>query len=378
MAEHTTTAAARRPALRLLLTGGTGTNAAGPPPVAALPDPLPKPTPPLVAPPGVSYVPTEDVLLLCIALPPMTAAQRRASIGFAVEDRIAQPLDQVHVVPGPEGPLPGTWLVAVVGDAEMAALAPTPGALVPDVMALPVPAEGGWSVWASGDRVLVRLPDGSGFATNAALLAEFWSRGGAPSVTLFGGTLPATVPVTAEAPVPAAQPTGLDLRTGRFARRGAGLPQGARALILVFGLALAAHMALTAADLLGLGRIAAMREAELRAAMADAGQPAAGDVETALARALAARIPATTGGFLPLMAQAFAAIAPEAGLVLVTDLRYSKAAETLTLMLEAPDLATLQAVETAFAGAGLTVTVGAATTGDGGAEVQMTLLRSAP
>ena len=331
-------------------------------------------------------MPGEEVFLLTVALPAMTAAQRRATVAYAIEDRIAQPLDLVHGVLGPQVPGsqdPGLWLVAVVSHAAMSArLAKAMSAavpLVPDVLTLPVPVAGAWSVLAQASRVLVRLPDTTGFATTPALLPVFWAAGGKPQMILYGGVLPAGVPVTAQAVLPAGGvplPPGFDLRTGRHSPRGAGVPRGARAVAAVLALALAGHLALLALDVTGLGRIAAQREAALRQALGTPAQPVAGDLDAALASTLAARIPAPAGGFLPLLAQAFAAIGAQSGTVTVKTLRYAQ--DSLSLTLEAPDLAALQAVQGAFSEAGLAVAAGPATSANGAAEAQMTLRRAAP
>ena len=94
--------------------------------------------------------------------------------------------------------------------------------------------------------------------------------------------------------------------------------------------------------------------------------------------ALASRQPATAGSFLPFLAQTFGAIAPLTGDVQIKDLRFIQAQNTLTLTVEAPDLAALQTAETALIEAGLQVDTGAATTDNGAAEAQMTLRKTAP
>lgn len=328
----------------------------------------------LRAPNGVTLIPTENVLLLTVDLPSMPAAQRRAAIGFAVEDRIAQPLDQVQVVVGPQMAA-GTWLVAVTAKTVLAGL-PTgkaDNAIWPDVLMLPAPRSG-WSVWASAERAVVRLPDGTGFATRTAMLAAFWAAAGAPAVTLFGGALPATIPVTARAELPlATDPSlaGFDLRDRRR-QTGGGLSllKGAWPLLVVGLVAALAHGALLAADVLALSRLAGQREAEVRAVL---NVPSDADLETALAQAFAARQPVGTGGVLVLLARAFGALGAEKGRVSVQSLRYSAADDAAILTLEASDLSTLQAVETALNAEGMNVTAGAATTSDGAAEVQMTL-----
>ncbi len=328
----------------------------------------------LRAPDGIALVPTENVLLLVVALPAMAAAQRRAAVGFAVEDRIAQALDDVQVVLGPQM-APGVWLVAVTARSVLSGLAKTdPQALLwPDVLLVPVP-RAGWAVLAEPGRVLVRLPDGTGFATSAAAWPAFWAAAGSPGVTLFGGVLPATVPVVAQGDLPAtADPalSGFDLRAG-LPRSGGGqfLSRGARHLLAVCGVAMLAHLTLLVVDVTALARLAGQREQDLRAEL---NAPPGSDLDLLLAQALVARQPTDQSGVLGLLSGTFAAIAAEAGRVSVQTLRYAAAEDAAVLTLEAPDLATLQAVESALAAAGLGVTAGAATTRDGAAEVQMTI-----
>lgn len=125
----------------------------------------------IAAPAGAAPIPAEDVLLLSVALPRMTAAQRRKAVCYGVEDQIACPLDAVHVIAGP-AMAGGRWLVAVVARAVLAAhQTAAPGLrLLPETMGLPVPDEGHWAVWAGACRVILRRADGSGMALPAALV----------------------------------------------------------------------------------------------------------------------------------------------------------------------------------------------------------------
>lgn len=333
------------------------------------------PEPRFSAPKGVSLVPGEDVLLLAVDLPVMTASQRRASLGFAIEDRIAQPLDEVQVVPGPQMPS-GQWLVAVVARSVLQGFATdtVKPALWPDVLLLPVPGSG-WSVWAGGARALVRLPDGTGFATTLTNLPAFWASAGSPDLALYGGALPGSLPITSRAELPAVPDPdlrGFDLRTGLGGTNGRlSLPKGARPLLLVAGVAALAHLGLLVTDVAALSRLAAQGEAELRTALS---APADADLDAALSKALALRQPTDGGsGLLELLTQVFSSIGGQAGAVSVQDLRYQATGNQAVLTIEAPDLAALQSVQTALTGAGLDVTSGAATTSDGAAEAQITI-----
>ena len=336
----------------------------------------------LPLPAGVAHIASEAVLLLRVSLPKLPRAQWRSAVAYAVEDRIAQPLEAVAVVLGPDlggRDAPGSFLVAVVDRTVLRARLALPDMrghlrLQPDVLVLPCPAEACWNVWQAGSRVLVRTSDGTGFATDPAALPLYWRAAGAPAITLFGGMLPDAIPVAGRAVLAAAQEPAL-ARFDLAATTGPGtpLPRGVGAVAVVLVLAAALHLAVLAADVLALGRSAAAAEAALRAAVARGGQPVTGDLDQALEAVLAAQNPPEPGGFLPLLSRVLAALQAEAGSVTVQSLSYDAKLQQLRLTLEAPDLGTLQTVEALLGAAGVVVQAGAATSGEGVAQVQMTL-----
>lgn len=327
----------------------------------------------LRGPAGVVLVASEDVSLLAVDLPAMPANQRRDSVGFAVEDRIAQSLDEVQVVLGPQVS-PGRWLVAVISRDALAAVATEKAelALWPDVLLVPVP-QFGWAVWAGTTRALVRLPDSTGFAAPLGSLRAFWAAAGSPDIILYGSAL--ELPVTARAELPLApNPNlfGFNLRAGKG---GSGnqtyFPAGARSFLVVVLFAALAHLGIVVADVFALSELASKKEAELRATLST---PMDADLDEALSEALSLRQPPDEGrSLLGLMAQVFSAIGVHAGQLSVQSLRYTAAEDEAVLTVEAPDLATLQLVQSTLAGSGLQVTAGAATSRDGAAEVQMTI-----
>jgi general secretion pathway protein L len=334
-------------------------------------------------------VPSEQVLLLAVAMPAMPSAQRRAAVAFAVEDRIAAPLDDVHVVLGPalpsSSPAQGGqyWLVAVVAQAVLAALPPGRKLrLLPDVLALPVPQTGQWSVWTQGLRVLVRTGDGAGFATDTAALPYFHLAAGHPGIVLYGGQLDPQVSVLTHAVLPDGPDPALlrfDLNQGRAPTGGFGQAGLWRRLAAVAVIAAVAHLALGVADLWALGRIRAAHQATVQAQLLAMGQPAAADnLEAAIATVMAQADGPETRHFVPLAARAFAAIMPEQGRVTAAELRFAADQNSLALQLQAPDIATLQKVESTLIRAGFGVAAGAATTRDGLAEQQLTLTGGAP
>jgi general secretion pathway protein L len=318
---------------------------------------------------------SEDALLVRVVLPLASHRQRQAAVGFAIEDLIAEPLEVSHVVLGPEL-APGEYLAVVVRHAVMADYAARASnqRLVPDVLALPVPAPGSCSVREVNGRILARRADGTGFATRAAAFETFWQAEGAPKIVLFGGRLPDDVPVSASGLMPAG-PTPEALATnlfqGRHARNAGTQRRALTRLGAVLAFALAAHAAILGVDTLALKEIARDREATLRAEIAARmpDLPETIPLDMALRRALPAEAGAQDDGFLRLLARVSEALQPVAGAIAVRDLAFD-AADGLSLLVEAPDLVTLQRAEAELGAAGLLVSSGVATTGAGGAEAR--------
>ncbi len=329
----------------------------------------------LPAPRGVVLVPSEQVLLLAVPMPGMSASQRRAAAGFAVEGMIARPLDDVRVVLGPVLPGGRTWLVAVIAADTAATFGDRPKTrFVPDVLMLPIPAPGRWSVWQLAARVLVRAPDGTGFATDPAGLPYFHLAAGRPDIVLFGGALDPQFSVVARGTLPASPDPSLqqfDLAQGSPPHFAAW--QSWRPFAAVAAVAGLAHLALLATDVWALHQISAQRQNTLRTTLGQLGQPADTDLDSAASAILAQAGGAAVPQFVPLTAQAFAAISAEQGRVTTSELRFAADGHSLTLQLQAPDIATLQNVETALTAAGFQVDGGAATTREGLAEQELTL-----
>ena len=324
----------------------------------------------VAAPDGVRFVPGEVVLLLTVELPRMSAAQRSTAIAFAVEDHIARPLDEVHVALGPELGS-GRWLVGVIARNAQPKDLPPGTRLLPDTLALPVPAAGQWSVRESAGRVLIRLADGTGLVTRLPGLPVLHQTAGQPPVVLYAGSVPLEH-TTAPLPPPVL-PAGFDLAISQS--RTLALPPLMRNLAAIALLAACGHLAILAADTYALARADAALAASLRIA-ANAAPDA--DINTLLARILTAPQTAADTGLLPLLAATFDAIAPQSGTVSIRDLRFAAAQNSLTLTAEAADLGALQQVETSLAAAGLRVVAGAAISANGTAEQQLTLQGTSP
>jgi general secretion pathway protein L len=317
---------------------------------------------------GTLFVPGEDVLLLAVDLPIASRRHRMEALPFAIEDRIAEPLDAVHIAIGAQLS-PNRYLAAVVKHARMREWIERAEAegfghlpLVPDPLSLPVPSPGHWSVDVRGDRAIVRNGDGTGFATPLSLLSLAWEAAGKPICMSFGEPLPETfsaLPQTPDAGV--SRETPLDLCQGEYAHRRKMAIWQRAAIIACAGLA--AHGAIAAADTAALRSIAADRRAETQALVAAVapGAAASGDPAAAVADMLPAA-GAAPGVFLPMLARASVAISPLAPGVTLRALSFDGALR-LEMETDTPD--GLDSARRALARAGLSGKLGQVVTENG-------------
>lgn len=311
--------------------------------------------------PATVLVPTEQVRVLAVDLPFASRAKRLAALPFAVEDRIADPLESVHLALGDEI-APRRFLVGVVRHEVMAAwveIAQEAGlghaALVPDALALPRPLEGEWTVDLAETRAAVRAGDGTGFACPAPMLHVAWEAAGKPPAHATGAPLPAEMAaapgdLAAEGVAVRLLKPALDLRQGIYARRRAALPTLWRRLGWIVALGAAAHGVIAAADTLMLSTIAERREAETRALVAAAAPGVT--LGEDLAASVADLLPVPGGApdaFLPLLTRVSAALQPLSGVLAVQTIAYQ--ADTLTLDLSGSDPSLVARLEAALRGA---------------------------
>ena len=329
--------------------------------------------------PAIVLVPGEHVLMLAVELPPMTSTiRRRAALPFAIEDRIADSLDGVHVALGAEL-APNIWLAGIVRRELMqrwVALVTRSGLeaapLVPDALSLPVPGAGGWSVDLAGARAMVRHADGTGSAMPLALLDAAWNAAGQPECVAYGDPLPPAMhgaPAAIE-PQPLAarllQPA-LDLRQGPFAPPRRRIDALWKRLALVAALGAAAHGAIALADTWALRQNANSREAEVRALAAtlQPGLLIGPDIGSAFAEQAADAAPGMPSPFLALLTRSGAALAGLQRPVVWRSVQFDRNLGTLTIAVEAADIPDLQAVSQALTRAGLKAQPGAASTDQG-------------
>lgn len=323
--------------------------------------------------PATVLVPSESVLLLGVDLPLGSHAKRLAALPFAIEDRIADPIESVHLALGGEI-APKRYLVAVVRHAlmrEWVEVAEAEGlahaAMVPDALVLPVPDEG-WSAENGDGRVLVRAADGTGFAVSSALVGQAWEAAGRPRIWNCGAVPIGELP---QEPRPAgggglverlARPA-VDLRQGIYARRTASGSSWVKRLGWIAAAGIAAHVVIAGADTLMLRAIAERRADDTRAAVAQAapGANLGDDLRVSVADMLPAPGPAGSQ-FVPLVTRTSNALAPLSSAVTARSIRFEGNALVMEIEPGEPGLA--GRVRDAMRAAGVTADVAA---GQGGA-----------
>lgn len=194
----------------------------------------------------VALVPAEQLMLTEVSVPGLRGPRLRQAIPFALEDRLATDVDEVHCAIGPTLD-DGMYQVAVVEHRVMQAWLDafrdaglSVAAIVPDCLALPWSGDGEVTIAITQDRALVRDGEARGFSCERDLLeAMLTGRVDAIPATRVGTVDEAPVPAVLSAtPVtalhdgllawlaPQAVAPPLDLLQGRYApkqRRAAAL-----------------------------------------------------------------------------------------------------------------------------------------------------------
>lgn len=322
--------------------------------------------------PATILVPSESVSLLRVELPLASRAKRIEALPFAIEDRIADPIESVHIALGAEV-APRTYLVAVVRHTQMAAWVEAAelgglghAAMVPDALALPEPGPGEWSAEARDGRVLVRSGDGTGFALPLALVGPAWERAGSPRIWNCGplpvGDLPQTPWSGGGGLAERLATPAIDLRQGVYARRGAGGSSWKKRLAWIAAAGIAAHVVIAAADVVMLRVIAERRAEDVRSAVAQAapGANLSGDLEAAVVGMLPVSGP-PPGRFVPVVTAASRALAPLSSVVTARAMRFEGNALVLDIEPGAPDL--VERIRAAFRAAAVPAQIGAGADG---------------
>lgn len=114
----------------------------------------------------LALVPGERVLLHHVAIPARSSSAQQQALPFALEERISEDLESMHIAPGARLP-DGRLMAAVAARRDMDAWLQwlreanvDPGYLLPDTALLPEAPPGRLQIYWAGDRCLVGTPGG--------------------------------------------------------------------------------------------------------------------------------------------------------------------------------------------------------------------------
>jgi general secretion pathway protein L len=329
----------------------------------------------------IQIIPAELVTLHAIDLPVRSARQRLAALPFALEEVVGSQIEQTHfALCGANSD--GKILAAAVADSDVARRisdAPDCVLLAEQMLIAPgVSADTGrhnWRTFRDGDRVLVRVSDGTGFAAHSDMLPALWQSAGQPAIENFGPALPEgidRVDLSQNSLPPIPSLALYDLRQGKY-QPARGLVRPLKWLAASIAISLFGHLAIAAADARAQRGIADVLRAQATRALA-ASLPEA-SVETApelILRQLAARNqPQRGSSFLPLMDRVSQALLDQGDTVQFRQLNWAE--DSLRLTVEAAGLDALQQTEARLKAAGLRVTSGSATADGGAARAELTV-----
>jgi len=125
----------------------------------------------------IVLIPGEDVLTTTVKLPKKRRRQALKALPFLLEDSIASDVALEHLAVGPDN-IQGETLVAITRKQQLRDLLQiftmagiTPHRMLPDYAMLRESPDT-WQILVSGDRAMVRCPDGTGFTTPVTRLAQ--------------------------------------------------------------------------------------------------------------------------------------------------------------------------------------------------------------
>lgn len=333
---------------------------------------------------GLTLLAAEYTAAHVVELPKASARQQAAMIHFAVEEMIAEPLENVVVSKGPANRTSQSAQIAFVTSKTILDQHANVSGLFPEILMVPPPqVDGTWHVWRTGDRAVVRAPDGVGFAANMTLLHVIWQRVGRPQVYSLRASMPPEyAAIDLSAAPPAALPSDLAFRfSNDHARENQGLMRTALFAASAILVAAAVHLAVLAFETWVLTQQANTARAQAQSAISQSlpGLAVNGDVSDILAQLAPTAVPARSGYFLPLLADVSSVISATP---ISTDtpisfrrLAWGAQDNKLVLLVQTGGLEDLQRIQQRLRSSGFLVTSGAANAGDGGAEVEMRITR---
>lgn len=117
----------------------------------------------------------DNIVLQQTAVPGGSAARAPTIVRYALEEQLADDVDDLHFALGSKGP--GDVFGVAIIDRDVfsdllerchdAGLRPL--AVVPEMLALPLGERGGWSAWVDGERAVVRLGGHLGFVAETGM-----------------------------------------------------------------------------------------------------------------------------------------------------------------------------------------------------------------
>lgn len=329
----------------------------------------------------VVLVPAENIALHVLDLPIRSARQHREAVPYALEEILGGALEDVHFAIF-EVFSDSRLLVAVLDKAlmDLEVLSAPDSLIVAEQMLIPSgsPTADSAVIWRTlrdGDRVLVRVSDGTGFAAHADSLAVIWNAAGKPLVEAYGTPLPDTITTVSQSAGSIETVTSLgkyDLRQGAY-QQSRGLTRPLRWLAAVFVCGMLTHLGLAVADVRAQRDIADRLQAAASIAIKERLPNAnADDAPALLSRQLASVSSAQRGSnFLPLMDNISEIWLRDAVPIQVRQLNWS--GNVLRLVVETPDLEALQQAEASLAASGLQVSSGSAIADAGYARAELTV-----
>ena len=333
---------------------------------------------------GLTLLAAEHIANHIVELPKASARQQAAMIQFAVEDMIAEPLENVVVSKGPTNRTSQSVQMAfVTSKAIMDRYANVTG-LFPEFLMIPPPQlDGTWHVWRTDDRAVVRASDGEGFAASMTLLYVIWQSVGRPQVYSLCASMPpeyAAIDLSAAPPAPLHSDLAFRFSSDH-ARETKGLIRTALFAGSVILAAAVTHLAIFAFETWALREQVNTARSQAQSAISQSLPDITLDTDVSAILSLLAPTAATArrGDFLPLLADVSGVISvtPVSTDTPVSFRRLAWGAQDnkLVLFVQTGGLEDLQRIQQGLQSSSFIVTTGAATASEGGAEAEIRIRR---